>query len=106
MWTYMFISLIYLYIHLVRGQYGSYTATPTLYAPLKPTVAPNPQGEFLAPVGSGANKFTEGSAMNVSWVSIYDNVNLWLIVNGKFDDPVSLASKSCKLGPLPQDLPF
>ena len=80
-----------------QGQFGPCTNTHSLYSPLKPTVIPNPKGEFLTPMATGTNIFTEGSTMNVSWTSTFERVNLWLIVNGQYDfggkygGPVALA---------------
>lgn len=92
------VVAILLCMQNAQGQFGPYTNTHSLYSPLNPTALPNPKGEFLTPMATGTNIFTEGSIMNVSWTTTFDSVDLWLIVNGDYyfggpyDGPVSLAS--------------
>lgn len=54
-----------------------------------PETALYSDGHFFYPNGD-PSCFKLGSKLNISWESNYETVNLWLIENDKFNEPVGL----------------
>jgi len=52
------------------------------------------EGQFLNPNTLYNQEFIRGSTLNVTWSTEYPSINLYLIYDGHFADPIPLLSKA------------